>query len=198
MFSLYAGPARLTWSWYGFDIDPVKGPVGLSETMNAWRNIAKAGIKSVWVGAGGTGGPTIAGIWMWHPSAFNENNALKEVNRNIGLGGGTFDSLMSFEKNTLPLVALFKTYINSWTSEFHVKTREREHPLNTDDLTVYWKNFQEAEKALNTAKIIIGKEQNVYRPLAANRILNDMRKTLDLLKPKLIRKLKRKGITVSQ
>jgi hypothetical protein len=196
MFSLYTGPARLTWSWYGFEVDPVKGPTLLPEMMVAWRNIAKNKIESVWVGAGGVDGPMIAGIWMWNPAVFNETAALKEVNRSKLLGAGTFDAFLAYEKNILPLVALFQTYVNGWTSEFHVKVVERKHELNANDLIAFWKNYQQAEIALKTIKAIIAKDNKIYRPSEANMIIKEMEKTLNLFKPKLIRKLNREGITV--
>jgi predicted GNAT superfamily acetyltransferase len=138
----------------------------------------------------------VAGIWMWNPAAFNEETALKEVNREISLGAGTFDALLTYEKNILPLVALFKTYINSWTSEFHVKTLERESPLDADGLIAYWNNYQDAERAFKTIQMIIKSDNDLHRPSAANGVIADMQKTLDLFRHKLIRKLKRKGIVI--
>jgi hypothetical protein len=196
MFSVYAGPTRLTWSWHGFEVDPVKGPTLLPEMMVAWRDIAKNNVETVWVGAGGVDGPMIAGIWMWNPSVFNEKAALKEVNRSKLLGAGTFDELLAYEKNTLPLVALFKTYVNGWTSEFHVQVVEPEHELNADDLIAFWNNYQKAEVAMKTIKVIIAKDNKVYRPREAKKIIKEMQDALDLFKPKLIRKLNREGITV--
>ena len=191
MFGVYAGPNRLTWSWHGFEVDPLKGPIAVQETMAAWRNIAKDDIQTVW---SGTGDSRLVGIWLWNPVAFNEEAAIKEINRSIKLGPGTFDALMVYEKNILPLVALFKTYINGWTSEFHLKTLKRQHKLNSDDLIAYWKNYQKAEVALKTIKAIIAKDTKGYKPRSANKIINEMEQALKLFKGKLIRKLKRKNI----
>lgn len=197
MLGTYAGPNRLMWSWYGFDVDPVKGPILDTETMAAWKNIAKDEIESVWVGAGGLGGPIIAGIWMWNPAAFNENEAVKEVNRQVAFGAGTFDALLNYEKNILPLVALFKTYVNAATSEFHVKTLDRQHPLNVDDLTAYWTNYQEAEKAYKTIQEIIAEtDGKVYRSPAYKNDIKEMYKTLGLFRDKLIKKMEIKGLQV--
>jgi Concanavalin A-like lectin/glucanases superfamily/Glycosyl hydrolase family 20, domain 2 len=196
MLGVYAGPNRLTWSWYGFEVDPVKGPILVPETMNAWQNIANNGIETVWMGSGSFAGAMIAGIWMWNPDQFDEASALKEINRRRGIGAGTFDALLTYEENILPLVALFKTYINSWTSEFNVNILEREHLLNADDLIVYWKNYQQAEMALNTINTIIEQNSNVYHPGDAIGIIDEMAATLDLFRVKLLFKLKRKNIYV--
>lgn len=197
IFGVYAGPNRLTWSWYGFHIDPVKGGVGDSEAMNAWRNIAKNKIETVWVGSGMRDGVAIAGIWLWNPDEFDEGAAIKEVNRKQGLGAGTFNALMDYERNVLPLTVFLKTYINGSTNEFGVKEVKRKHPLNSNDLIAYWKNYQNAEKAYKTCREII-KDTKVHRDYASHLIINRMKKALKLLKKKLIIKLKRNGIAVEK
>ncbi len=193
MFSVYTGPNRLSWSWYGFDIDPTLGPVSIPDAMKAWRNITDHGVEAVWVGSSHT---SIAGIWMWNPKQFNENDAIREINRIKWLGAGTFAAMLNFEKNSLPLVALFKTYVNSWTNEFHVKTLKRQHPLNQADLVAYWNNYLQAKQALLTIKQTIKQQPQVYRPKATKRLLREMQKTLNLFKTKLIRKLKSKNIVI--
>ncbi|MCF6175385.1 MAG: beta-N-acetylglucosaminidase domain-containing protein [Victivallaceae bacterium] len=198
-FSFYTGPSRLSWSWYGFNVDPVKGPQAIPEIMQCWKDIAKDKFESVWVGNGSFLGSMTGGIWLWNPAAFNENAAVREVNRVAGLGAGTFTELLVYEKNILPLVSLFKTYINKWTSEFHVVILKRKQPLNAADLIVYWKNYQAAEQAFKTIKAIINRRKLLAAPYKEAYIpkgINQMQSALAALKPKLIRKLNRKNIVV--
>jgi parallel beta-helix repeat protein len=199
-FSLYTGPQRLTWTWYGFDIDPTKGPRLVPEMMKAWQDLEKSHIESVWVGNGSFLGSKTAGIWLWHPTAFDENAAIREINRSDGLGSGTFDQLLIYENNMLPLVALFKTYINKWTSECHPAVLKRDHDLTTDDLIGYWNNYKAAEKAYETIKVILSQQTSpLEKPYPFSFLPNEikqMQEALQAFKPKLIRKLERNGIVV--
>jgi hypothetical protein len=168
--------------------------------MEDWKTLAKNKIRSVWVGNGSFEGSLLAGIWLWAPSKFNENMAIKEINRTIMFGPGTYNELLTYEKNMLPFVSLFNTYINRWTAEWGMEIRQREKPLTQKDLIGYWEKYQTAQKAFENIKFI--REQNrskltqIHNLENLDNYMNHIQTALELIKRKLIAKCKRKNIII--
>jgi hypothetical protein len=120
----------------------------------------------------------------------------------IGLGPGTYNQLLSFEKNILPFVSLFKTYRNRWTSEFGIETDKNNAPPTQKDLLEYWNKYQLALKAYENISSIQKQRGNslpkIFTPPYRVRYSDKIRNTLAIVKYKLIAKLKKNNIIVKE
>jgi hypothetical protein len=195
-FSWNVGPMRLAWTWYGFTIDGEKGPQPLAESQKHWRNIAN---ETDTVILGTSGGYIIAGIWLWNPPAFNDDEAAKATCAQV-FGKGSYDLLVKYSKGMAPLVTLFKTYKTSAVSECHPPVIKLQTPVSAEQLQEYWSGLNNAKDALAQLKVLPEKQKSIFErssyPLWSAGDLKKMDTAVEKATKKLKSKLKRNGIIV--
>lgn len=187
-FTWYTGPVSFRWSWYTWHVDlNGKGPVVNPEAMASIRSIHRRS-KVFWAASCGSIPNLQAGIISWNPPAYDPD-LCDLATAQAYCGTGAYEHLRVFESALMPIVGYLGAYRTPPSTEWDLQSVPRHVGVSKKELAGYWRNYETAEAAFVALGSAFKAQATPFdRPDLGddrNAVLNEMRKTLDIIRKHL-------------